>query len=157
MLITGGDIGDVAAHVAAAREMIGERIGKIVAASGVRESGAWGFEAEGRFLNQVLVVETGLSPEGVLAECGRIEDELGRTRPEKGVGDGRRVYASRTMDIDILFYGDRVIGTAMLTVPHPLIAQRRFVLEPLAEVMPDFVHPVLGKSVARLLAEHDGK
>lgn len=150
VLLTGGNLGDVAGNLRAARERIGARVGAVVAASSVRESGAWGFEAPERFFNQVLVVQTALAPEEVLDVCQEIECELGRRR---GSATG---YASRTMDIDILFYDDLCIDTPRLTIPHPLIAMRPFVLEPLAEVLPEFRHPVLGRTV-RELKEACGK
>jgi len=131
-------------NIRQALDYIEERIGKIKQRSSVYESEPWGFETEHRFLNAVVVVETALSPEAVLREAHAIEDIMGRTRNGNG-------YTSRTMDIDILFFNDDVINTPTLTVPHPRLHERRFVLLPLAEIMPDKVHPVLGKSIKDLL------
>ena len=147
VLLTGGNLGPVARNLEEARRRIGERVGTVVAASSMRDSEAWGFESDDRFLNQVLVVETALEPEQVLDACQRIESEMGRVRTP-GAG-----YSSRTMDIDILFYENCVISTERLVVPHPRMEQRDFVLAPLEEVLPAFVHPVSGKTVRQLLAE----
>ena len=147
VLLTGGNLGDVAANLREAARRIAARVGCITARSRVYVSEPWGFEAPERFLNQVLVVETELSPGTLLETVQRIEAELGR---ERGGAPG---YASRTMDIDILFYGNRVISTPRLTVPHPLLHERMFVLEPLGEVLPALVHPLLGRTVAELRAD----
>ena len=103
VLITGANLGPVAENLAEAVRLLAETVGRIVLRSSLRESEPWGFEADERFLNQVLAIETPLSPERVLDECQRIERILGRVRtPDTG-------YRSRTMDIDMLFYEDRVI------------------------------------------------
>lgn len=174
VLLIGGNQGDRRALMAQARELIGERIGRVVAASGVYESEPWGtFEMEngelgiengelgvengelgvGNFLNQALVVETALTAHEVLAAAMDIESELGRRRPQGGAAGpkGERVYHSRTMDIDIIFYNDEVIDTPELTVPHPRMHERRFVLEPLAEIIPEYRHPVLKKTVGEMV------
>lgn len=101
VLITGANLGPVAENLAEAERLLAETVGRIVLRSSLRESEPWGFEADERFLNQVLAIETPLSPERVLDECQRIERILGRVRtPDTG-------YRSRTMDIDMLFYEDR--------------------------------------------------
>lgn len=146
VLITGGNLGPVAENLTAARLSVEKSVGKVVCRSSMIASDAWGFEAPERFLNQVLVVETELAPEEALDRCQQIEREMGRRRIP-GAG-----YRSRTMDIDILFYDRRIVRTERLTIPHPLIAERDFVLAPLEEVLPDFVHPVLGKTVRELRA-----
>lgn len=147
VLITGGNLGPVAQNLAAAREAISREVGTVERCSSVLESKAWGFEAGERFLNQVLVVTTSLDPQQVLARCQQIERQLGRIRKS-----GPR-YVSRTMDIDLLFYDDRAIDSDGLTVPHPRIAERDFVLAPLEEVLPDYVHPVLKKTIRQLRRE----
>jgi len=155
VVITGGNLGDVAGNLTAAREMIAAEAGKIVAESSVRDSAPWGFEAPERFLNQVLIVDTSLEPEEMLVRMLAIEKRLGRERPATTTGaeDAKKKYASRTMDIDLLFYGNRVIDTPALTLPHPRIAERMFVLDLLCEVIPGFRHPVLGKTMKELKIE----
>ena len=140
VLITGGNLGSVAENLEAAREAISREVGVVERCSSVLESEAWGFEAEERFLNQVLVVATALPPEQLLERCQQIERQLGRVRRP-----GPR-YGSRTMDIDLLFYDDRVVDSDRLTIPHPRIA-------PLEEVLPDYVHPVLKKTIRQLRRE----
>lgn len=152
VLIAGGNLGDVEGALRTALGKVGERIGRIVQTSGIYASEAWGFDAPQRFLNQVWIVETTLEPEAVLDLAQQIEREAGRT--EKSAGG---VYRSRTMDIDLLFYGDRVIRTPRLTVPHPLMERRRFVMEPLCEIMPGRTHPVSGQSMRELLGAPECK
>lgn len=143
-LLMGGNQGNRAELLQQACNMIGQEIGDIVQLSSIYESEAWGFETEQNFLNQAVVVETRLDAHEVLNKALAIEVELGRVRTGNG-------YASRTMDIDILFVDDNCIDTPELTVPHPRIHQRNFVLVPLCEIMPDFVHPILQKTMSNLL------
>ena len=144
-LCLGGNIGDTRNYLQNAVAMIGRRIGRVVSQSAVYQSEPWGFNAEQMFLNQVVVAETGLVPHAVLEQCLQIEAELGRTRSGNG-------YEPRTIDIDIIFFGDYIIDTPDLKVPHPLMHQRNFVLRPLADVAPDFVHPIFGSAVKQLAA-----
>ena len=106
----------------------------------------WGFEAEEWFLNELLVVETELEPDDLMDSLLGIEAELGRVRHPEQKG-----YSSRTVDLDILYYGDRIINTAKVTIPHPLLHLRKFALEPICEVIPDFLHPVFNLSQTQLL------
>lgn len=152
VLITGGDLGDARANCLLAAQMVEQRIGHIVDRSSIVESEAWGFESQHRFANQVLVVECELSPMELLAATQQIEREFGRTKgaePEVDA-EGHRVYRSRMMDVDILFYDNMTFNAERLTIPHPMLHQRAFVLDPLCEVMPEFVHPVLGLTVRQL-------
>ena len=124
---------------------------KVTALSPFYDTEPVGMAPSENFLNAVLKLESSLSPEGLLKELMRIEtDVFGRER--SGGVDSRR------MDLDILFYGDRVIDAPpRLVIPHPRLHQRRFVLEPFAEIAPEFMHPVLGKTVSELLAGLDDK
>ena len=143
----GSNVGDRAAHLARMCVGIGCKIGSVVSQSSLYESEPWGFECSTSFFNQVVVVETELSPESILDAIAVIEQQLGRQRPQ-----GVR-YAARTADIDILLYGELVIHTPpRLVVPHPQIPYRRFVLAPLCEVAPEGFHPTLGRSWRELWA-----
>lgn len=115
--------------------------------SGVYLSEPWGFESTVCFLNGVAVFDTTDSPSSCLHICRRVEEDLGRVRKP---GSG---YTSRTIDIDILFYGKDICHDSELTIPHPRLHLRRFVLLPLSEILPDYVHPVLHKSIAELLTD----
>jgi 2-amino-4-hydroxy-6-hydroxymethyldihydropteridine diphosphokinase len=104
-----------------------------------------GYRDQETFINAVAAVETELTPEALLTECLRIEERLGRTRELR--------WGPRTLDLDILLYGERVVDEPDLTIPHPRLALRRFVLLPLAEIAPQVVHPVLKKTAKHLLHE----
>lgn len=153
VLITGGNRGDVRALLRRAAGLIGERIGRIVRSSACYESAPWGFRAEQSFWNQVLEVETPLHPEELLEAVLSVEAELGRDRVQEGLekaSTGER-YASRTLDVDILFYDDEVIRTPRLEIPHPRLGGREFVLRPLCELMPERRHPVTGERMRDVL------
>jgi 2-amino-4-hydroxy-6-hydroxymethyldihydropteridine diphosphokinase len=144
ILLTGSNLGDRLAKLIEARTRIGAAIGPLQRTSGIYETAPWGLDDQPAFLNQVLVTRTNLLPEQVLDQILSIEEDMGRKRTTK--------WGPREIDIDILFYGDTVIDMDRLKVPHPEIPNRRFVLEPLAEIAPAFLHPVLGLSMADLLA-----
>ena len=149
-LCLGGNIGDTRNYLQNAVAMIGRRIGRVVSQSAVYQSEPWGFNAEQMFLNQVVVAETELEPHAVLELCLQIEAELGRTRSGNG-------YEPRTIDIDIVFFGQQIVSQPDLQVPHPLMHRRNFVLRPLCDVAADFVHPVFGLTVKQLAAICDDK
>ena len=152
ILLAGGNRGDVAAAMRRVAALLEERAGHVAAMSRIYSSEPWGFEAEGRFQNRAFVVETDLEPERLLDATQQIEREMGRSAMAESLEravTGER-YASRSMDIDMIFYDARVISTPRLTVPHPLFHVRAFALRPVCEVAGDMVHPVLGVTVAEL-------
>ena len=150
VLALGSNVGNRAGFLEKSCALIDCRVGEVVRASRVYETEAWGFEAP-PFLNQVLVVETELSPEEVLAATQQIEVALGRVCKSGRADDGTPVYHNRTIDIDLLLY-EGVVGTSdALTLPHPHIAQREFVLLPLAELFGDAVVPPFTISFQQML------
>lgn len=139
----GSNQGDREAWMQMAREEIERRIGAIRQSSPLVESEPWGYVSSHWFLNQTLLVQTALSPKKVLAEIFGIESGFGRIRTGQ--------YADRPVDIDILFYAEQVLALPGLQIPHPKIPDRLFVLLPLAEMIPAWVHPVSGKTIRQLL------
>jgi 2-amino-4-hydroxy-6-hydroxymethyldihydropteridine diphosphokinase len=137
----GANLGDREATMRRAIELLGD---DVVAVSTFRETDPIGYEDQPRFLNAAVALDTELSPRELLDRLLVVERELGRTR------DGPR-YGPRTIDLDVLLYGDEIVDEAGLRVPHPRLAERRFALEPLAELDPDLVIPGAG-SVSALLA-----
>lgn len=153
ILLAGGNLGDVRQTLRSAQQLINSRIGAVLRCSHRYESEPWGFEASERFSNQALEVSTDLSPEEVLDAIRSIERELGRNCAAETLekaSAGMR-YASRPIDIDIIFYDDRVIESEQLTVPHPRLAEREFALVPLCEIVRERRHPVSGLTVGQLL------
>jgi 2-amino-4-hydroxy-6-hydroxymethyldihydropteridine diphosphokinase len=142
-LLIGGNMGDRLKNLSESTNCVEKEVGAIVKKSSIYETAAWGVTDQPSFLNQVLFVSTKLSAEDVLKTILSIEEKMGRKRVEK--------MGPRTIDIDILFYNDEIISLPNLSIPHPHIANRRFVLEPLAEIAPAFVHPVLQKNITELL------
>lgn len=145
-ILFGSNQGDKKALLEQACTLINNRCGLLAKQSSDYLSEPWGFEAEEWFLNVLLVVETEMKPDELMDELMEIERELGRVRHPETKG-----YCSRTVDLDILYYGDQIIRTEKVTAPHPKLHLRRFALLPLCEIVPDFLHPVFNKSQKDLL------
>jgi 2-amino-4-hydroxy-6-hydroxymethyldihydropteridine diphosphokinase len=141
----GSNIGNRPAYLHQALNLMGARIGIIEASSAFYESASWGFDSE-PFLNAVVVINTTLSPIQCFIMLEGIETEMGRVRSKTG-------YADRVIDIDILSYGQRCFSTKQLSIPHPRLSERRFVLLPWAEVRPFMIVPGYNKRVKELLEQ----
>ena len=141
----GTNLGNKEQNLRMSVQKIEERIGEIVSLSAFYVTAPWGFASDNSFLNAVVCVETPLLPLEILKETQAIERELGRT--SKSVGG---VYSDRLIDIDLLLCGDIIMDEEGLILPHPLMTERRFVMEPLAEIAPDVMHPVLHKTMKEL-------
>ena len=140
----GSNMGDRKGNIKKAVELLEKSPGvKVVKLSPMYETEPVGDVPQGKFINAAAEVYTALFPLGLLALCRSIEDALGRVRTVK--------WGPRTIDLDILLYDEDVIETAELTVPHPLMHEREFVLTPLSDIAPDAYHPVLKKTVQELL------
>jgi 2-amino-4-hydroxy-6-hydroxymethyldihydropteridine diphosphokinase len=142
----GTNLGDKDNNLRTAVRLMQERIGKVISLSSFYETAPWGFQSEHSFLNAAACIETRLSPEQLLLVTQQIERELGRTQKSSG-----NAYKDRLIDIDLLMYDDLQIHADQLVLPHPLMTERRFVLEPLAEIAPETIHPVTGKTIRELL------
>ena len=142
----GTNLGDKDNNLRTAVRLMQERIGKVISLSSFYETVPWGFQSEHSFLNAAACIETRLSPEQLLLVTQQIERELGRTQKSSG-----NAYKDRLIDIDLLMYDNLQIHSDQLVLPHPLMPERRFVLEPLAEIAPETIHPVTGKTIRELL------
>ena len=152
VLSLGSNMGNRALLLRRAIQSLSKRVGPVVSQSSVVETEPWGFDAHRNFLNQVAVVDTVMSAEEVLDELLDIEWQLGRRRDYDPMHPPKEhAYRSRPIDIDILFYDDVIVESERLQLPHPRMHLRRFVLEPLCELMPEFEHPTLHKTMKELL------
>lgn len=141
-LHTGTNLGDKAANLQSAIEWIELRIGTAVTVSGIYHTKAWGITDQPDFLNQAIEIQTKLDPFQVLEQIQDIEQLMGRKREIK--------WGERLIDIDILFYDAQIINTKDLTIPHPYLHYRNFVLVPMLEIAPDLLHPVLQQTIREL-------
>ncbi len=144
-LSLGSNKGDRIGYVQQATSLLGaaENI-SLIRTSAFYETEPWDMNSDTWFVNAVVEIKTSLSPEDLLTECKRIELQLGRTHSDK------KEYEDRTIDIDILFYNKDIINEENLVIPHKFLHLRAFVLVPMLELNPDFIHPVLHKSVSDL-------
>jgi len=142
-LLLGANLGARELQLQHARLHIEESIGKLANSSHLYETEAWGVTDQPTFINQVLLVETVYSPQEILRRTQLIEDKLGRIRTEK--------WGARVIDIDILYFNADIINEENLFIPHPLLQERNFVLIPLSEIAPQFIHPILGQTNQSLL------
>lgn len=142
----GTNLGEKEQNLRLAVRKIEERIGKVISLSAFYATAPWGFSSENMFLNAAVCVETELPPLSVLHLTQEMECEIGRAH--KSVNG---IYSDRLIDIDLLLYDNLVLDTPELKLPHPLMHERRFVMEPLVEIAPDLLHPILKKTMRELL------
>ncbi len=142
-LLIGGNVGDRNFYLTKSVELIADKCGRIEQFSSIYETAPWGKLDQGAFLNQVIRISTGLEPIELLNAILKVENILGRKREEK--------YGARTIDIDILYYNNLTVHETALTIPHPRISERRFVLTPLAEIASHFIDPTRNKTIKALL------
>jgi 2-amino-4-hydroxy-6-hydroxymethyldihydropteridine diphosphokinase len=144
-LLTGGNIGNRVQNLAEASQLLNQSAGTIIQESALFETAAWGITDQGAFLNQALEIDTVHEPHTLLRIILQIERQMGRVRYEKN--------GPRIIDIDILFFADMIISDEKLTIPHPLLSERRFALVPMNDIAPDFVHPLSGLIINTLLLQ----
>jgi len=142
-ILLGTNLGDRLQQLSLAKQSLEQKIGIILQESSIYETAAWGVEDQPSFLNQVILISSPLSPLECLNLTQQIELDLGRVRLKK--------WGERAIDIDLLYFNDEVINHPNLIIPHPFISERRFTLEPLAEIAPTYIHPVYKKNNVSLL------
>ena len=141
-LLTGANLGDRFTNMARAVELLRGRAGEVTRVSGLYETAPWGNVVQPHYLNQAIELLTELTPAKLLKTTQRIEEELGRIRQTK--------WGARIIDIDILFYEDHIVATPTLTIPHPHIHRRNFVMVPMLDIAPQWQHPVFKKTIEEL-------
>ena len=143
VLSLGSNVGDRLNYLTLSKTAIQNYLGSILLSSNIYETEPWGIDNQDSYLNQVVAVQTDRTPNDLLDKIHLIERELGRIR--------RVHYGPRTIDIDILYYGERIIDIENLKIPHSHIQKRRFILVPLSEILPQMQHPLLKKTNQELL------
>ena len=141
----GSNLGDREQLLFDATTIITDKIGAVVSKSKVYESTPWRVEGQENYLNQIVKIETEFTPKETLQYALDIEEELGRVRVEK--------WGERLIDIDIIFFNNEIIETSDLCIPHKHMHERNFVLEPLNEIAPEYIHPKYKKTIAELLEQ----
>ena len=141
-LLLGSNLGDSKKYISDAIRLIKAEIGAVISASSLYQTAAWGKIDQPDFINQIINIQSDSDPKQLLNKIIVLEKILGRQRIEK--------WGSRTIDIDILFYGNMIINEPDLVIPHPQLHNRRFTLMPLMELAPDFVHPILNQTISTL-------
>ena len=141
----GTNLGDKEKNLQDAVNELNKRVGKVTSLSAFYKTAPWGFQSENSFINAACEIETSFSPLEVLSKTQKIERDLGRTK--KSVNG---VYSDRLIDIDILLYGEMIMESTELTIPHPLMLKRDFVMNPLLDIASEVVHPVLRKKLKDL-------
>jgi 2-amino-4-hydroxy-6-hydroxymethyldihydropteridine diphosphokinase len=142
-ILLGSNQGNREGFLEQAAELVAVQAGSVAKRSSIYETAAWGKEDQPSFLNQVLLIETSLNPDNLMQTLLNIESQLGRVRIEK--------MGQRTIDLDILLYDDRAYVSSLVTIPHPALQDRKFVLMPLAEIASAVIHPVFQQTVSSLL------
>ena len=143
LILLGSNLGDRLSNIQLAADLIGRRVGTVVASASLYETAAQGIDDAPAFINTAVAVDTELAPSELLQTLLQIERDMGRIRTTQ--------VTSRPIDLDIGFYGNEVVNTSELIIPHPRLHLRRFALAPLVEIAPDFVHPSDGRSLKELL------
>jgi 2-amino-4-hydroxy-6-hydroxymethyldihydropteridine diphosphokinase len=146
-LLMGANLGDRESALRKAMSLLDKSCGAVRNSSDIFETAAWGKEDQPSFLNQAIELESDVSAENLMENILKIEEQMGRLRQER--------YGARLIDIDIIFFSTSIINQLNLSVPHPRLQNRRFVLVPLNEIAPHFIHPVLNKTVGELLLDCD--
>ncbi|HCC70360.1 MAG TPA: 2-amino-4-hydroxy-6-hydroxymethyldihydropteridine diphosphokinase [Bacteroidales bacterium] len=142
----GTNMGDRAANLTSVMKRLAYQYGDIITVSPVYISKPWGYESDNNFYNQVIEIKTGIDAFDLLELAKETEKQMGRTKIMKA-------YADRIIDIDILFYGNEIISSRPLIIPHPLLHKRMFVLQPMSDIAPEFVHPIFNKTISVLMKE----
>lgn len=148
-LLIGGNMGDRLANIHTALSQIERLAGTIIKKSAIYETEAWGLKEQPSFYNQAITIQTHLNPLALLQQLIEIEASMGRQRDI--------TWGPRTMDIDIIYFNHEIVSIDPLSIPHPRMHQRNFVLTPLVEIAPDYIHPVLGLSTTQLLKDCEDK